>query len=1252
MINRELNYQLDRVDKRLRMYRFWSGLGIVLISTAVLTGLIYAYQRGTGNPIEGGLQLTLGVAFLGSIFVIAASFFTRREQHRLAQKIEARYPQLDSVLVTALDQQPDKSTGHWGYLQQSVVDKAVHHALVHDWRSLVSSKQMGFARFSAVAGIVFLIIGTLGLNSLPANRIPEKAMPERSFDDVEIGNPEYDVTIEPGDTEVEQGTSLLVLARFDDRLPPEATLVYTTEDGLEHTVSMSRSLDDPLFGGRIESVESRLKYRVEIGTQRSSDFQVDVFTYPLLLQTDARLLFPEYTNQEEKLVQDVRRVSAVEGTKLTLMCRVNKALATAQFLEVSEEQKEKISLRPSDSDSSIYETTFFIDRSRELELHLTDEDGRTNRHPPKFRITMIENLPPDIKLIKPTRDIEVSPIEEVEMAASAWDDFGLQQVGLSYSIPGRFEKEISLGDTFPAKERIEVEHLLAFEDLDAEPDELLTWYFWAEDIGPDGEVRRVSSDLFFAEVRPFEEIFRQGQQPEESSQQQQQQSGQNAQQAEELAELQKQIINATWKVIRRETRNEPTVQFEADMQLIVESQQSALTQVQELEQNLEDAESLAHVERVKQEMLKAIQSLETAAKESSISQLQPALGHEQAAYQALLRLRAREHEVVQSSQSQQSGQSQQSQNSRSQLQLNQLQLREDENRYAQQEQAQTEQEQQASEDRQVLNRLKELAERQGDLNEQIKEVQAALEEAKTEEERAEAERQLKRLREEQEELLRDTEELQERMDQPQNQERMAEAQQQLDEARENIRQSAESLQQEMLSQAANQGTRAQRGLDDLKEEFQKRTAGEFEEELQDIQQQAQKLVEEENKLAEKLEKLRSGEDPASNSLRDSGEKQASEQQLAEQKERLKNLLEKMRETIEQAEESQPLLAEELYETIRDTRKADPEKALEATDLSLQRGLIDYAIEQESLARESMQGLAEGIEKAAEKVLGDEVESLRRALSELEQLNEDLEGELARAAERDFDPQDGRNTSGDNRSGDEREMSNAEGTSSEGQAPTKEQQNEQDSSTQQPGQQGKPSDQSGKPGGSEADPESQQPGQTPGQQQTPGQSNSSGQSGQPQQYQPSGEQQSSPGNSQSEGDSKAMNFEPGGIQQFLNNGGGAPSSPFSGENFVEWSDRLRDVEEIVDDPDLQAEAARIRDEAREIRKEILNTSAPPQWDLIKQKIAQPLTELQNRVAEELLKRTAEDAQVPIDKDPVPTEYEAEVRRYYQRLGSGE
>ena len=110
-------------------------------------------------------------------------------------------------------------------------------------------------------------------------------------------------------------------------------------------------------------------------------------------------------------------------------------------------------------------------------------------------------------------------------------------------------------------------------------------------------------------------------------------------------------------------------------------------------------------------------------------------------------------------------------------------------------------------------------------------------------------------------------------------------------------------------------------------------------------------------------------------------------------------------------------------------------------------------------------------------------------------------------------------------------------------------------------------------------------------------------------------------------------------------------PLTGDDFRDWSDRLRDVEEMMSDPDLRSEAARIRDEAKQIRREVNRHSADPNWDLVKMKIVEPLTELQDRVSEELLRRTSKDAIVPLDRDPVPSQYQDAVRRYYERIGSG-
>ena len=113
-----------------------------------------------------------------------------------------------------------------------------------------------------------------------------------------------------------------------------------------------------------------------------------------------------------------------------------------------------------------------------------------------------------------------------------------------------------------------------------------------------------------------------------------------------------------------------------------------------------------------------------------------------------------------------------------------------------------------------------------------------------------------------------------------------------------------------------------------------------------------------------------------------------------------------------------------------------------------------------------------------------------------------------------------------------------------------------------------------------------------------------------------------------------------------------SDPLTGDGFIEWSDRLRDVEEMVDSAELRSEAARIRDRARDVRLEFRRNSKEPQWDLVEKMIAQPLRELKRSVSEELLRRSAEkNAPVPIDRDPVPVEFTDAVQKYYESLGSG-
>src|SRR5205085_1997398 len=111
------------------------------------------------------------------------------------------------------------------------------------------------------------------------------------------------------------------------------------------------------------------------------------------------------------------------------------------------------------------------------------------------------------------------------------DDFGLGDFGIAYSMGGDEPKFIKLGEKGAANEKKALAHLLKVEDMKAEPDQLVSYFAWAEDRGPDGKIRRTESDMYFAEVRPFEEIFRKGDDAQQQQQQQQEQGGQQGQQS-------------------------------------------------------------------------------------------------------------------------------------------------------------------------------------------------------------------------------------------------------------------------------------------------------------------------------------------------------------------------------------------------------------------------------------------------------------------------------------------------------------------------------------------------------------------------------------------------------------------------------------------------------------------------------------------------------------------------------------------------
>lgn len=1312
---------LLEADRRLATRRTVSAL---MVLAAVLFGGLALWCHLVGKPwtwsVLGGCVLLL---IVGIGWAVHRQESRRPDLRSLARRVEQEHPDLQAGLLAALDQEVPPG-GKLGFLQRRLLAEISVHARQHQWVRQVSEQGLRRAALSQVLAAFLLASAFVFLWS-------ERPGPRLSITESTPVPPDAvtltpgTLSVSPGDTEVEKGSRLIIEATFGGPPPAGAVLVMVSAEG-ELRLPLTRGLDDQVFHTTIPAVEEPARYRIEATGLASPEYEIRVFEFPALVQVDAEVTPPAYLQKPPVSHLDIRSISVMEGSSVDWALRVNKPVESAELFG---EDGTTIPLKAKSDDPTQLLATQIPGETQRYRVHLVDESDRANRKPPWITVTVNRNLRPELKVTFPGRDHEVSPLEELALEATVRDDVEVLRAGLSYRFRDQ-ETEVVLAAEALAGEKIHpLSEMIDFESLDAESRDLLVYHYWAEDRDATGEVRRTDGDQYFVEVRFLEKIVRE-------SPPQQGQPGESGGQAGELLKLQKDIVSAAWKLQRSHEGGSEFEQLASDVDVVHQSQLEVRRLVDEAIEKAEDAELkqifVEAAELMDQSAVKWLEVLK--AKDASLI----AAGHDAAlaVFAKLLQANSREQQIA-LSKSASSGGSPQEKEQNLNLELSKKDLKYEETSAAEQTQKTAEQKENLA----ILNRLKELARRQEAIVEKIKDLENQLAQA-TPEEKEDLERQLKRLKEEQQQLLRDTDELAEKLDSEENRSRLDEQRQELAKTREEIRETSENLEEGQLADAANSATRAQEQLNNMEEKFREKTSRRFAEEMRGLREAARNLAETQESLGEKLAELSDQETnpPDRETARDASQELA--QELANQGAALEEVLENLKALSEEAESSEPILSDTLYEAIRQTMTRGTTESLEeARDLSFYNRPTQARAAERAAAR-GIQELADAVTKAADKILGSESEALRMARSELEELIKQAQAESARlegdAGDKDgqsaspSDPSDAQDSANQSASQDSGKESSGQGQGKEpGESQEKGEQTgdnrgegkdqakgepttpgEDEGEGQQPGEGAGEAANEGTGQQAGEDPgkgKGRQPGEgegkTTGQGEVPGLASGQGEGQEPGEGQKPGEgpgsagqgagagdekisaAQSAQGDATGQGEAKAnpptvdagqsgsppsvprLGARPG--RSTSSSGGGEENSrggpagslffeqssevrqegPITGEDYEDWSDRLAALEEILPQEELRNALARVRDEAKAMRIDFRRDNLPPAAASIRQRITDPLVELQSLLSDEIAKQNRENPIAPIDRDPVPSEFRDLVRRYYEELGAG-
>ena len=839
---RELRNVVQTVRRRWRLRTILRGAlysTVAIVSAVVLVQLlIEAWPWGPRSAAFTTAILYLSAALV-TVITLLRPLIRRVSDRQVVLYLREHEPDLRSEILTAvetLEGEPDPRTAQ---LLDGLIRSAVLRARAVGGGRRVDEQPIRRLSWwsTAVAAAVALLLLTdpLGLREeVPPNLL-------RPWTAVQLPPP-LAIQLLPGDTIVPRGAELHIAARLEGFDTEEVEVAFRSEEGTEWErwpmLIQDEEVGDHEF--MLFRVEEPMDYFAEAAGVRSDTYRIDVVDLPYVARLDLELHHPAYTRLPPELIESAGDIYVLPGTRVVARAEPTVPIPAGRIV-LEEVGEVEMTL---DAESRLT-GEFMAEEPGFYRIDLEDGEGTTHRGTPDHLIDIVEDLPPIVSIEQPARDVRVTSVEEVYVEAEATDDYAVATVELIFSVNGGPEETIPLmSGTESRLSEVSAGHTFFLEDHDLQPGDLVSYHVRALDNGPAAEEREARTDLFFIEVRPFSQDFRQAEQGGGGGGG----GGGGDPMAGQFSERQREIVTATFNVGRDWRQIAPEL-LEEDIATIALSQGSLMEEVQsflaELQGRLQRAPE--EMRQVADELPLATEEMEVALTALEDNETTEALAPEQRALQHLLRAESVFREIQLAQEQNQGGGGGGASGAEIREDLADFFDLEMERLRNQYEELQRGQRQQMDQEfNSALERLKELARRQEQEQERLQRVAERLPPGAS---GAGGESQ-RRLADEAEELARELERLSREYSSPE----LAETARELEEAANAMRRSATSRNQSGVGQASA----AQEALEDARRLLERDQENRLGRDARDAVAEAERALERQREIEDAVGEMPTG----------------------------------------------------------------------------------------------------------------------------------------------------------------------------------------------------------------------------------------------------------------------------------------------------------------------------------------------------------------------------------------------------------
>lgn len=644
----EITRVVRDVRRRWRLGRGIRGVAITLggsvIALAVAAAVMGAFDYSDAAVGAARISVAVVVALLAGRFVVVP-LLPRPRDAQVALYLEEREPSLEGSLVTAVEASGGAAAAG------SPTSPALLARLMHAARARARLVADGRDADAPVLRTAWMTLGAVVLSAVFALAIAPDVLRQgmglllRPWAEVPTAV-RFRIDVEPGDTELPRGGDLLVRAALQGFDSDRADVLVRVSDSTDWLPVPMSGEKRQRFSARLFDVTAGSEYVVEAAGVRSPVYRIVVSDLPAARRLDLEYRFPAYTRRPPERVDSGGDIAALRGTMVRV--RVHPTIpAQGGRLLLDNGRAIPLQVQP---DSSLT-GTIRLDRTGFYKVELRARDGRMVAGSLEYAIDVLPDRGPAVKIVKPGRDQKVLSVDEVFTEARAEDDYGIATLDLVYSVNGGPERVVPLsaGATRTLKE-IAAGHTFMLEEFALQVGDVVSYYARATDNDAVSGGKLASSDIYFLQVRPYAQAYRQNQGGGGAGAQ----GGGEA--PSQLSQQQREIIAATFKTMRDSSATARD-ELAGNLATLRLSQEKLREQVRELGTRLVQRGVAARDSgfRVIADILpRAAAAMDTAARTLAAARLRDALQPEQRALQQLQRAEAvfREIQVQMGSESQ------------------------------------------------------------------------------------------------------------------------------------------------------------------------------------------------------------------------------------------------------------------------------------------------------------------------------------------------------------------------------------------------------------------------------------------------------------------------------------------------------------------------------------------------------------------------------------------------------------------------